>query len=245
MIALSTLLLSACQADSTPSPTPVPQKVGVTSLYLEWASASLSTYRENHDGAYFSLDVYAHDAGLRALQAGEIELLIGAIEPDDALFAAPLTQDGIAVVRNAGLGVRNLSLEELRRIFAGAEQNWQAFGGEDLPINPVIPLPGNDLRIIFQERVMGTFQFSTLARLQASPQQAMSLVEEEPGAVGFVPFSWLAGETAVFRIDGQTPSLRSIKNGGYPLSYWVAAVAVDEPAGALRDWVAWVQAQND
>ncbi len=245
LIALFILSLSACQPAAAPSPTPVPQAIGVTPLYLDWTSASLANYRDGHEGANFSLDVYALDAGLEALEDGEIGLLVGAIEPEQSMFAAPLVQDGIAVVHNAELGVRSLSIEELRRIFAGGEQNWQAFGGEDLPIYPIIPLPGDGLRNIFQDRVLGTFQFSTLARLQASPEQTLTLVEEEPGAIGFVPFSQLGRDIAVFRIDGQAPSLRSIQNGSYPLSYWVSAIGENEPEGALRGWIGWVQAQND
>jgi hypothetical protein len=91
---------------------------------------------------------------------------------------------------------------------------------------------------------MGTFRFTSLARLQASPQQTLDLVQEQPGAVAFIPFSNLQRDTAVFRIAGQTISLRSIENGRYPLSYWVAGIALEEPAGELRDWIVSVQSQD-
>jgi phosphate transport system substrate-binding protein len=245
LIAFSTFILAACQATSTPLPTPVPQNIGVTPLYLDWTSNSLAAFRDEHEGTDFSLDIYALDAGVEAVQNGEIELLIAATDPEEASFAVPLVQDGIVIIHNPDLDIPELSLAELRRIFAGGEQNWQTFGGDDLPIYPVIPLPGDDLRLIFKQRVMGTFQFSTLARLQASPEQVVNLVEEESGAIGIVPFSQVESGVSVFRIDGKTPSLRSIENGSYPLTYWIVAIGEDEPAGALRDWVAWVQAQNN
>lgn len=240
-IGLLTLLLAGCQNTDTPTSTPAPQSIGVTPLYLDWASESLLDYVEKHDSVEFNLDIFPAEAGLAALQEGNIELFIAAIEPEQPYFATALMADGIAVIHHPDLGVEELSLDDLRLIFAGAEQNWQAFGGRNLPIYPIVPLPGDDLRSLFRARVMGTFRFSSLARLQASPQQTLDLVQERPGAVAFIPFSTLESDTAVFRIEGRTISLRSIENGRYPLSYWVAGIALEEPAGELRNWVVSVQ----
>jgi hypothetical protein len=242
--ALLAVLLTACQGAVTPAPTPTPQPVGVTPLYLEWASDSLSTYQDMQAGIFFSLDIYPREAGLAALQEGELELLISAVEPLESYFMTPLLKDGIAVIHHGDLELDSMTLDELRSIFSGAEQNWLMFGGEDLPINPVIPLPGDDLRTIFQQRVMEGFQFSSLAQLQATPGQILKLVQEKPGAIGFVPFTALEDDIPVLSIEGQAPSQRSIENGGYPLLYWVAGIALEEPGGALRDWIVWVQTQD-
>jgi phosphate transport system substrate-binding protein len=211
---------------------------------LEWVSESLSSYRSAHQDANFMLDIYTLEGGVNAVEDGDVDLFIGAVEPKGSLFATPLLQDGIAVIRNSELGVRDLTLEELREIFSGSAQNWQAFDGEDAPIYPLIPLPGDGLRIIFHSRVMGNFQFSSLAQLQATPEQMINLIEKEPGAVGFVPFSHLEGDTSVFRIEGVAPTPTSIRDGRYPLSYWVTGIARKEPDGALRDWLSWVQQQD-
>lgn len=244
LINLVALALVGCQQASTPSPTPTPQPVGVTPLYLDWISESLSEYREDNPEDRFRLDIYTGNIGLDALQAGEIDLLIGALEVPESLFATPLFKDGIAVIHHPDLEIRDLTIEQLRRIFAGAEQNWNAFGDADLPIYPVIPLPGDDLRTSFQKQVMDTFQFSSLARLQASPEQIIKLVSDEPGAVGFIPFSQLVEDITAFRVEGQTITLRSIDNGRYPLTFWVVAIGLDEPEGALRSWLSWVQVKD-
>lgn len=239
------LLTSGCQSPATPAPTPQLQQVGVTPLYLDWVSDSLSTYRSTYREANFRLDLYTIDAGLNAVQKREIELLVGAIEPEVATFSAPLFQDGIAVIHHPDINLQDMTVDDLRRVFSGSKQNWQELGGEDVPILPVVPLPGDDLRIIFQRRVMGNFKFSTLARLQADPAQTIILVATKPGAVGFIPFTELDDDSAVFRIEGQSPSSRSIDEGRYTLSYWVAAVAHHEPGGAARAWLSWIQAQNN
>jgi hypothetical protein len=244
LIGLLALILAGCQSDGTPSPTPAPQPVGVTPLYLDWTSQSLSDYREENTDARFNLDIYPINVGLQALEAGDIDLLIGAIEGQDPHFTTPLFQDGIAVIHHPDLEITDLTIEELRSVFAGAEQNWNVFGADDLRIYPVIPLPGDDLRSLFKQRVMGNFQFSSLARLESSPVQIIDLVEQEPGAIGVVPFSQLTEDTAILNVEGQTISLRSINNGRYPLTFWVVAVGMHEPGGALRSWLAWVQAQD-
>jgi hypothetical protein len=238
------MVLTACQSEAISAPTPEPQTVGVTSMYLDWASASLSDYQDARGEVLFSLDVYPGEAGLSALQDDQISLLIGAIEPDATYFTTPLFKDGIAVIHHPDLEIRALSVEELRAIFSGAEQNWQAFGGENLPIYPVIPLPGDDLRILFQQRVMKTFPFSSLARLLSSPEETLGLIEGQPGAVGLVPISMLEDDTPTFRLEGQSASIRSVENGRYPLSYWVTGVALDEPDGYLRDWIVSLQAEG-
>lgn len=236
--------LASCQVEATPAPAPEPQDVGVTPVYLRWASASLAEYQDARGEVLFSLDVYPAEAGLSALQDDQIALLIGAIEPDDSYFATPLFKDGIAVIHHPDLEIRDLSVEELRRIFSGAEQNWQDLGGEDLPIYPVIPPPGDDLRILFQRRVMGTFPYSSLARLLASPEETLTLIEQQPGAVGLLPISMLGDNTSAFQLEGQTPSMRAVNNGRYALGYWVVGIALDEPDGYLREWIVSLQAEG-
>ena len=241
--AAAIFICAGCTPVATPTPTPSPQSLGVTQRYLGWASSTLSEFQADQEGANFILEVYPVEAGLEAVEAGEIELFMAATEPGDQLFATPLLQDGIAVIHHPDITIRGLSVDDLRRIFSGSVQSWREMGGEELPILPVIPPPGDDLRAVFEALVLGTSNYSSLARLQATTEQTIAFVQDEPGTIAFIPVSQLEPGVDAFRIESRSPSTDGVAAGRYPLTYVVSAVARTEPEGPLRAWLGWVQSR--
>jgi phosphate transport system substrate-binding protein len=48
----------------------------------------------------------------------------------------PVAIDGIAIVVNRNLPIKGLTLEQVKKIYAGKLTNWQEVGGSNLPITP-------------------------------------------------------------------------------------------------------------
>jgi len=205
---------------------------------LAWARA----YLEDTGPLPFDLEIVQAGVAIEGLEMGEYVIAIGALEPGDGWFATPLARDPIALVTGGGAGVAEISRPALVELLAGRIENWSAIGGLDQPVQPVLPLPGDDLRRVVDEALMLGVPYSSGSRLIATPDQALELLKDDPGAVALLPLSSLPAGSAPLRLDGVLPEFEALDSEGYALVAQVLAVGPSEPRGPVRDWLAWVQA---
>ena len=241
VVLLLSLVLASCSPEPTPTPTPTIAHV-VTTPALEgivtWWCAS---YAEELGLSPIELEILPPDEALAVAKSGEVELVISGVEPPPDWFAAVLKIEGIAVVVHPSNPLRVFSMEELAAIFTGSITSWQELGGVDEPIQPVIPLPGDEVRIHFEKLILGDSRPSPAAQLGPTPLAVSMIVAEDPGAIGYLPFSLVTEEVRPIRVDGVLPGPSTIQDGRFPLRLEILALAPDEPIGAAYDWLVWLQ----
>lgn len=177
----------------------------------------------------------------RAIEDGTAELaVVGNGLPDD-VFVTPLYEEGIAVIVHPQNDIHSLSLENLAGLIEGRIGNWSELNGEDLPVQAVIPLSADETRIHFERLVELEGFPSVKALLAPTPEAMIELVGENPGAVGYLPFSSLTENVHAIRVDNLAPTNENVSNGRYPLVIPVIAYASEEPLGALRNWILAIQ----
>jgi phosphate transport system substrate-binding protein len=177
----------------------------------------------------------------QAIEDGTVELaVVGSGLPDD-VFVTPLYKEGIAVIVHPQNDIRSISLEELANLIEGRITNWSELNGEDLPVQAVIPLSADETRIHFERLVIPEGFPSVKALLAPTPAAMIELVSENPGAVGYLPFSSLTEDVRAIRVENLTPTRENVSSGRYPLAIPVIAYAQEEPLGALRDWIIAIQ----
>jgi hypothetical protein len=233
-------LLSGCAPVPTAAPTPSPLHIVTTpaleGVIVEWIQA----YRAQGHVQPFELETHPFDEAIRTLQAGRGEILITSHEPPSGWFAAPLKGMPIAVIVHSSVDIRNLSIDQLRRIFSGAEATWEELGGGGRPIQAVVPPRGDELRRRFEQVVMGGAAVVPDAYLAPSPAFAGELIAEHEGAVGFMPDLLTPDDVQTVRVEGRLPDAAPNEDG-YPLMLSILAMSPQEPRGALADWLIWLQ----
>jgi hypothetical protein len=241
--AVCLLLGAACSPAASPSPSPQPlaAPVLVTPGLASEASAWLADYAADYGLQAFDLEIAAPQEALRRLNAGQASLLIGALPPPHGWFATPLVDEPLAVVVSHDVSIRNLSLDQLRQLFSGQIQSWQAVGDGPIPDQPVIAPQGDDTRLAFEGAVMGGESITPNAMLAPTPQALLEIIGRQSGAIGVLPLSQ-AGEAAVAQLEGISPGL-GIK-GGYPLLLQVIAMAPQPPGPNVMAWLVWLQTRG-
>ncbi|MCX6069612.1 MAG: substrate-binding domain-containing protein [Chloroflexi bacterium] len=235
--------LGACAPAPTPSPTPGPvPRVAVTLPFAPLALGWAQSYVEQAGPLPFDLEVVHASAAMEGLKQGDYEVAIGALEPEEGWFATPLASDPIAVVTGGDAGLREVTSAALVEIFSGRVTDWSTLGGSTRPVQPVVPLPDDDLRAVLDDQLMRGRPFASGSRLIADPEQALALLNENPGAIALIPLSALPEDATPLRLDGVLPSQGGSTQDGYGLVATILAIAPDEPDGPVRDWLAWVQA---
>jgi phosphate transport system substrate-binding protein len=93
----------------------------------------------------------------------------------------------LAVVANAKNPVSELSMEQLRKIFAGEITNWKDVGGLDEPIRVTIrAVPETGAGVLFQQVVLKGAPYAPQAQVMQTYKTTLAVVGKSP-AIGYIP----------------------------------------------------------
>jgi len=233
--------LVACAPTPTATPTKSTIRVTTTpaleSLVTHWAIE----YMDAQDMVRIDLRILPLEGALDAAEGGTVDVIVAGTQPPRGWFATPLSLEGVAVVVHPTNSIRSLKLEDLAALFHGDNDSWDEVGGDDLPVQPVIPLPGDEIREYFNTLVLEGEGFSPDAFMAPSPFAMVAMVAEDEGAVGLMPLSQTTDVVRVVRVDGVLPQATTVGDGRYPLHIEILALALEQPVGATYEWLAWLQ----
>lgn len=221
------LLLAACAPPPTLPPPPTPAAVRVlatdltTPLLLDLAEAYAAA--QNNVAV---VPVLSAEAVSEALAAGEADLAL-TTQPPAGLYATPLAYAEVAVVVHAANPVGALSAAQTQALFAGEVTDWAQVGGAAGPVQPVIA-PDGETTQLFEPALLPGTPASSSALVAPTWDAMQALVGGDPGAVGYLPTAELS---SAVRVLDQPAALRAL----------VVAVALAEPSGPARDFLAWAQ----
>ena len=145
------------------------------------------------------------------------------------LETAPLAIDALVFIVNPKNPVKNLTSDQIRKIYTGEITNWKEVGGVDHAITPYIRNADSGSQEKMETLVMdglkmidgteGTYMYEIIGSQMASPYLQ---IEGDEYGIGYTPFFYC---TAMVRdlmmvdmlsIDGVTPSKESLRNNKYP-----------------------------
>ena len=234
--------LVACAPTTTATPTKSTIRVITTPAFESLVTHWGIEYMEAQDTARIDLRVFPLEGALDAAEDGIADVIIAGTHPPQGWFATPLSLEKIAVVVHPSNGIRSLSLEELAALFNGEIDSWSDLGGDDLPVQPIIPLPNDETREYLNSRLLEGSGFSPDAFIAPSPIALLAMVTDDEGAIGIIPLSQASDEVRVIRVDEVLPQTATIGDGRYPLYMDILALAPEQPGVATHDWLAWIQA---
>lgn len=187
-------------------------------------------------------------AGIEAVMNGTADIatssrgLTAAEEATGGLVTTVIARDGIAVIVNAGNPVDNLTLAQLRAVYAGDVTNWSELGGPDLPILVVNRDEASGTREAFKSIVMDGTRFDATAAVLPGTGQVRDVVSRTPGAIGyisigFVDSAFTTSKVKALSIDGVEPTEANVASGAYPVSRSLYLFTKGEPAGEAKAYI--------
>lgn len=231
-------LLAACGAPpaaSTAPPTSAPPSASPTPLVGRITFAGSTTmqplveklaavYRSRNPQVELEIAAGGSVVGINAVTDGSADIGMASreLKPSER---APTTQrfviaiDVLAVIVHRDNPVRQLSLEQLRRIYTGAVRNWKELGGSDTPILPVIRETSSGTRGAFDELVLGGQALTPAAEAQVTAGEVQKRVASNAASIGYVGFgNTNTGDVVVVAIDTVVPTPETAQDGSYPLT---------------------------
>ncbi|KSU87173.1 MULTISPECIES: phosphate ABC transporter substrate-binding protein [Priestia] len=130
-----------------------------------------------------------------------------------------IAYDGIVVITHPTNKVKNLSTEEVKKIFTGEITNWKELGGEDMEIVVVSREDGSGSRDAFQEIVgYSSGELIKNAIVASGNGNIKTTVATNKHAVGFVSFEYIDESVATLNINGVQPTADNVLQQKYSLS---------------------------
>lgn len=262
-LALAAFALVSCSQPLVPAATPTTQaatlRLYATTPTLPLITDLTSVYSRLNANISFEVASGNFETMLNRLLAGEVPyFLSNHLPPDDQqpapLWAAPVAQDGLAVLVNPRNSLTELSITQVRGLFGGWTRQWSDVGGlisgEDETVIPLSREAGSGTRVEFEGLVMGDRVTTPSALVMPSSTAMVERVAREPASIGYSSFSTLNNGVRALTIDGIEPTLANVANNTYPLRSFVYVIGLREPDGSqpldldYRAFIAWTQSPD-
>ncbi|MGN1280228.1 MAG: phosphate ABC transporter substrate-binding protein [Limosilactobacillus sp.] len=187
--------------------------------------------------------------GLSQVQAGAVNIGSSDIfaEQKDGIDRQKLRDhivavSGIVPIVNRDLGINNLSLSQLRKIYTGQVTNWHQLGGPDLPITVINRAAGSGTRVAFEQVVLkGARPIN--AQEQDSNGTVKEIVARTPGAISYISAAYLSQQVHPLKIAGVAATAKNITTNRWPLWSYEHMYTQRHPARATQDFINYMQSK--
>lgn len=182
-------------------------------------------------------------AGITAAQtqSADIGMSSRSLQVDELdLWQVEIAVDGLVLIVNPKNPIEDLSLNQIRDIYAGTITQWSQLGGSSSKIHLIAREEGSGTRSAFTELVMGEVEITPKAIVQDSNGSVMQLVAGDPNSIGFISMGLVNDQVKALALDGVEASGENIMNNTYILARPFLFVTKDVPTGLTKDFIDFI-----
>lgn len=232
-----------------------PVATTIAGAYAKACPAARISVAPDSNGSVFGLTTLVAD-GQAKHAAGVIAMSDGPAPAESTyrpLRGKPIAIIIFTVAVNKGVGLRDLTATDIRKMYNGTYTNWSQLKGPDIPIRLISREFGSGTRRAFDADVLGTSEPSPTSfdckSKPASAQITLCTVEQTgdmladigtiPGALGFAQTGDVAntgGGVQPVALNGLSPDFGDIGRSGNAYSFWtVEYLYTYGPATGIAD----------
>lgn len=243
---------------------PLPKIDGATALYPLYAAITEHIYPKKEYNPYKSEVVVnqTHEAYMNLI-FGNTDMIFAA-GPSDAqikqaeqqgitLHLTPIGKEAFVFFINSKNNVNRLSLDQIKRIYAGEITNWSEVGGKDDAIR-AFQRPQDSGSQTALQRLMGDTPLmeaptEDIATGMGGIINEVSQYKNYKNAIGYT-FRYYSNEMVknkeikLLEIDGVAPTRETIRNNTYPIASEFYIVTAGEPTGNIKKLIDWVLSEE-
>lgn len=203
-------------------------------------------YQAENPGKFVNVQGGGSGTGLSQVQVGAVEIGNSDLfaEERSGIDASLLVDHrvaavGITPIVNKEIGVDNISLEDLKKIFLGEITNWQEVGGIDQPVVLLNRASGSGTRGTFEKWVLDG-EISKQSQEQDSSGMVRQIVGDTPGAISYVAFSYVTEDVATLSIDGVEPTEENVTTNDWVIWSYEHMYTRGEPESLTKEFLDFV-----
>ena len=203
-------------------------------------------YQNEHSGQFINVQGGGSGTGLSQVQSGAVEIGNSDLfaEEKSGIDASKLVDHrvaavGITPIVNQGVGISDISMKNLKKIFLGQITNWKEVGGADQPIVLLNRAAGSGTRSTFEQWVLDG-EVSKRAQEQDSSGMVRQIVGDTPGAISYIAFSYVTDEVDTLSIDGVEPTDANVATNDWPIWSYEHMYTKGEPTKLAKDFLDYI-----
>lgn len=219
-------------------------KIGGSTTVQPIATAAAEAFMKKRSDITVTVQGGGSGAGIKGVAEGTFDIGDASRElkekekqmyPD--LIPHAIAVDAIAIVVHPSNKINELTLEQVKEIFAGKITNWKEVGGEDKPIVVVIREEGSGTRETFEKKVMKGEECTGDALQKPSNGAVKATVATNENAIGYIGLGYVDASVKALRINGVAPTKDTARSGEYPISRKLYMITKGEPKGAVKEFL--------
>lgn len=189
------------------------------STSMEKVIGALGESFQDDTGISFTYNPTGSGSGIKAVMEGRCDIGLSSRELKDeekssGLTGTVLAYDGIAIIVNPNNPVKDLSLEDVAKIYKGEITNWSEIGGDDAEIVLIGREAESGTRDGF-ESITDTEDKCKYRQELTSTGDVITTVSQNPGAIGYASVASVKDTVKALTIDGIAATEETIKDGSY------------------------------
>ena len=204
-------------------------------------------YGSENFGKFVNVQGGGSGTGLGQIAADAVDIGNSDIfaEEKNGIDASKLVDHRVAVVGitpivTPGVGISDISLENLGKIFTGEITNWKELGGKDLAITVLNRSSGSGTRATFDRWVLPEGTKSIITQEQESSGTVRQIVGSTPGTISYVAFSYVDDTVKALSIDGVKPTDENVKKNKWVIWSYEHMYTNGEPEGLTKDFLDYI-----
>ena len=214
---------------------------------VETAAESFQTA---NPGRFINVQGGGSGTGLSQVQSGAVQIGNSDVfaEEKSGIDASKLISHQVAVVGitpivNKEVGLTDITMEDLRRVFIGEVTNWSEIGGNDLKVVLLNRANGSGTRNTFERWVLDGAT-AKQSQEQDSSGMVRQIVADTPGAISYVAFSYVNDEVLTLKIDGVEPIDDNVRTNQWVIWSYEHMYTKGEPTGLTKDFIDYILSED-
>lgn len=122
-------------------------------------------------------------------------------QPSQVSHVFQLADDQLVIIVNQENPISEITPDQLANLFSGRIEEWSEISDYQQPVMVWTFPDENQLGLAFQSAILEGMDYSLLSYFAPTPAEMLEAVKEQPGAIGFIPHSWLDSEISAVEVD--------------------------------------------
>lgn len=152
--------------------------------------------------------------------------------------------DGIAVIVNNNLDVKNLTSQQLIDIFTGKVKSFQDLGLSGGKINLYVRDASSGTMEVFTSEGIKKAEISQDAKVVASNAAMKTAILSDKNGIGFISFGTADSSVKTICIENICPSIDTILSGEYNISRGLYMVTKGEPTPLAKAFIQYMKSNS-
>lgn len=154
-----------------------------------------------------------------------------------------IARDALSIYVNPNNSVRNLTMEQIDKIYKCEITNWREVGGVDMPILPVTRSSASGTYLYFIKHVLKGEEICTNIPNLNTTKEITNFVKNNTNAIGYGGIGY-ADRNIQCNVNGVEPTRENVLNNSYPISRYLRFYTSGKPKGNIKLFIDWVTNLN-